>query len=117
MNKHIGLAIVAAGALGGCAYEAPSPYAYFPVPCASAPATVTPAPSGTVSPTQPPTANSATPAPTTPPPTNTTAAGSGECVAVVPTYSYPAYYPYPGYYPGYYGSPVYGSVFIGGRFR
>jgi hypothetical protein len=110
MNKVIGFAIIAAAALGGCAYEPPPPYAYFPVPCAAGtvtpapPVAVTPAPTGTVSPG------------TLQPPVQTTAA-SGQCIAVVPTYAYPAYYPYPGYYPGYYGAPVYGSVFIGGHFH
>ncbi|HTP83354.1 MAG TPA: hypothetical protein VMQ11_10435 [Alphaproteobacteria bacterium] len=102
MKKVVGLAIVAAGALGGCAYEPPPPYAYFPVPCAPAGATVTP--------TAPPVA--AAPGPVVTP------AGPGQCVAVVPTYVYPAYYPYPGYYyPGYYGPPAYGSMFIGGHFH
>ncbi len=37
--------------------------------------------------------------------------------AYAPSYGYAPGYYYPGYYPGYYyGPPVYGSVFIGGRF-
>jgi hypothetical protein len=125
MNKVIGFAIIAAGVLGGCTYEPPSPYAYFPVPCAPATATpspsatVTPAPSATVTPAPPGTVSpGSAAAPNSPAGPVETTAGSGQCVAVVPTYTYPAYYPYPGYYyPGYYGPPVYGSVFVGGRFR
>ncbi|MBV8537448.1 MAG: hypothetical protein JO128_17750 [Alphaproteobacteria bacterium] len=98
MNKIIGFAIFAAGALGGCTYEPPAPYAYFPVPCPSAGATVTPTPSGTVTPNPPP----APPAPVQ------AAVSSGQCVAVVPTYTtYPIYY-----YQGYYGPPIYSSFGI-----
>ena len=49
----------------------------------------------------------------------TTQAGAAPGPPVYPAYPryyYPGYYPY--YYPGYYyGPPVYGSVFVGGRFH
>jgi hypothetical protein len=114
MNRATGLAIIAAGALGGCAYYGPpSPYAYFNVPC---PPATAPASSGTITPI-PPTASATPPAtpnstaPAAPPPA---AIASGQCVAVVPTYTaYPMYY----YYPGYFGPPIYSSVVINNPFH
>jgi hypothetical protein len=117
MNRVIGLAVVAAGALSGCAYYGPpSPYAYFNVPCTPAGVMVVPGSSGTVTPIQPPAnANPSAAAPnsvtTAPPPT---AVGNNQCIAVVPTYTaYPTYY----YYQGYYGPPIYSSVIINNPFH
>jgi hypothetical protein len=94
-----------ASALAGCVAEQPPPYAYYPIPCPTAP--------------QAPVAPSDNPAAVSPPAT------TPECYAVTPTaypvYGYPAYaYPYPAYayppggayYPGYGG-----EVVIGGRGR
>lgn len=117
--KKLAIAVVALAGLGGCTYYTPPPYSYVPVPCppgsagsVPAPAT-TPASPGASSSTNP-SAGTVTPAQPSPPP----AEASTACVAVVPNYTY---YPYPGYYypyPGYYyGPPVYGSVFVRGRFR
>jgi hypothetical protein len=129
MKKVIGLAIAAV--LGGCTYYTPPTYSYVPVPCA--PGTVTPAAigtpaaSGTITPVPAPAdaqpaSTAATVAPALPP--GTPAAGAG-CLAIIPNYTYPAYYSYPAYgpayypayYPGYYAPPVYGSVFVGGHFH
>jgi hypothetical protein len=46
------------------------------------------------------------------------ATGLGACYYAPPPPPPPGYAYAPGYYPGYlYGPPVYGSVFIGGRFH
>ena len=126
--------VVLASPLAACYY--PPPYSYYQVPCApgyAAPppsasmsaGTVTPQPpageppqAGTVTPLPPgvapaPSGSADTVTPTTPPDTVTMNSGNTiqtNCIATVPNYTY-------GYYPGYYGPPVTGSFFVGGRFH
>jgi hypothetical protein len=107
-------------------YQVPCPPAYTPPPSASTSAgTVTPQPpagepppAGTVTPLPPgstpaPSGSAQTVTPTEPPETTTVYSGSTiqtNCVAPIANYTY-------GYYPGYYGPPVTGSFFVGGRFH